>query len=521
MGLWYIYYIVLQASINNIKSLAKFAMMTDSFGFKHKSGMLTAVSSLPSEWGIGTFGAPCKRFVDFLSATRTKCWQILPLNPTAYGDSPYQSPASFAGNHYYIDPQTLFKKGLLDGEDLKSAVHVCDKTDYGWLFENKTALLKKAYSHFLPDCEFETFCKDNAKWLDDYAYFMALKAAFGYKAWNEWEDEFRFYDKAQARKEEFASEIAFWKFVQYEFFAEWQDVLNYAHSKNITIVGDMPIYVAYDSADVWSNPSMFLLDEDLNPTVVAGCPPDAYAEDGQLWGNPIYNYDKMKADGYEWWIERIEQSFKLYDILRIDHFRGFAGYFVIKNGEKTAKDGKWMVGPGKSLFDEVNRRIPGAKIIAEDLGFITDDVRELLAYCGYPGMKVLQFAFSNDDNEYLPRTYKDENCVVYTGSHDADCTTSWCKKLKGDTLARFKKECLRFCGGANRTYAMINLAFQSVANLAVVPLQDWLLLTNEQGRMNTPSVAQGNWVWRAPSNYDNPELIDRIRKTNERFKREN
>lgn len=192
-------------------------MMTDSFGFKHKSGMLTAVSSLPSEWGIGTFGAPCKRFVDFLSATRTKCWQILPLNPTAYGDSPYQSPASFAGNHYYIDPQTLFEKGLLDGEDLKSAVHVCGRTDYGWLFENKTALLKKAYSRFLPDCEFETFCKDNAKWLDDYAYFMALKAAFGYKAWNAWEDEFRFYDKAQARKEEFASEIAFWKFVQYEF----------------------------------------------------------------------------------------------------------------------------------------------------------------------------------------------------------------------------------------------------------------------------------------------------------------
>ncbi len=229
----------------------------------------------------------------------------------------------------------------------------------------------------------------------------------------------------------------------------------------------------------------------------------------------------MKADGYEWWIERIEQSFKLYDILRIDHFRGFAGYFVIKNGEKTAKDGKWMVGPGKSLFDEVNGRMPGAKIIAEDLGYITDDVRELLAYCGYPGMKVLQFAFSNDDNEYLPRTYKDENCVVYTGSHDADCTTSWCKKLKGDTLARFKKECLRFCGGANRTYAMINLAFQSVANLAVVPLQDWLLFTNEQGRMNIPSVAQGNWVWRAPSNYDNHELIDRIRKTNERFKREN
>lgn len=495
-------------------------MMTDSFGFRHKSGILTAVSSLPSEWGIGTFGAPCKRFVDFLSATRTKCWQILPLNPTAYGDSPYQSPASFAGNHYYIDPQTLFEKGLLDDDDLKSARHICDKTDYGWLFENKTTLLKKAYARFKTDSDFSSFCNENAEWLDDYAYFMSLKATFGYRAWSEWPEEFRIYSTAQAHKADFADEIEFWKFVQYEFFAEWQDVLAYAHSKDVTVIGDMPIYVAYDSVDVWSNPSMFLLDENLDPAFVAGCPPDAYVEDGQLWGNPIYDYDKMKEDGYEWWIARIKQSFKLYDILRIDHFRGFAGYFVIKNGDATAKDGKWMVGPGKELFDAVNSRMPGAKIIAEDLGYITDDVRQLLAYCGYPGMKVLQFAFSNDDNEYLPRMYKDENCVVYTGSHDADCTTSWCKKLKGDTLARFKKECLRLCGGANRTYAMINLAFKSIANLAVVPLQDWLLLANEQGRMNTPSVAQGNWVWRAPSDYDNPALVARIKKTTEQFKRE-
>lgn len=497
-----------------------FCTMTDSFGFKRKSGMLMAVSSLPSEWGIGTFGAPCKRFIDFLSATKTKCWQILPLNPTAYGDSPYQSPASFAGNHYYINPQTLFEKGLLDESELKSARHICEKTDYGWLFENKAALLKKAYERFEHTPIFKRFCDENATWLDDYAYFMSLKESFGYKAWNEWNDEFRIYDNAQKHKSEFARNIDFWKFVQFEFFTEWNDVREYAHSKDITIVGDMPIYVAYDSADVWSNPSMFLLDEDLNPTVVAGCPPDAYAEDGQLWGNPIYDYDKMQEDGYEWWIERIKQSFKMYDILRIDHFRGFAGYFVIKNGERTAKDGKWKIGPREKLFDEVNRRMPGAKIIAEDLGHITDDVRELLAYCGYPGMKVLQFAFSNDDNEYLPRTYKDGNCVVYTGSHDADCTYSWCKNLKGDRLARFKKECLRLCGGANRTYAMINLAFGSIANLAIVPLQDWLLLPNEKGRMNTPSVAQGNWVWRAPKNYDSPELIERIKRTNKQFHRE-
>ncbi len=493
--------------------------MTDSFGFKRKSGILMAVSSLSSEWGIGTFGAPSKRFIDFLSATGTKCWQILPLNPTAYGDSPYQSPASFAGNHYYIDPQSLYDKGLLDKDDLICARHVCTKTDYGWLFKNKINLLKKAYERFGSTPDFEAFCADNADWLDDYAYFMSLKARFGYKAWNEWEDDFRIYSRAKAHQIEFERDIAFWKFVQFEFFTEWQDVLCYAHKKNVTVIGDMPIYVAYDSADVWSNPTAFLLDKDLNPTVVAGCPPDDYAEDGQLWGNPIYDYDKMTQDGYEWWIRRIRQSFKLYDILRIDHFRGFAGYFVIKNGDKTAKDGKWLVGPSKALFDEVKRRLPSAKIIAEDLGYITPDVRDLLAYCGYPGMKVLQFAFSNDDNEYLPRMYKDENCVVYTGSHDADCTASWCKKLKGESLARFKKECLRICGGANRTYAMINLAFKSIANLAVIPLQDWLLLTNEQGRMNTPSVAQGNWVWRAPANYDSPSLIARIKKTNLQFHR--
>ena len=508
-------------TVHTIQCSRKEKTMTDNFGFKHKSGILMAVSSLSSEWGIGTFGAPCKRFVDFLVATKTKCWQILPLNPTAYGDSPYQSPSSFAGNHYYIDPQTLYQKGLLDKDELKSARHVCQKTDYGWLFENKVALLKKAYARFTKTPDFETFCNDNANWLDDYAYFMALKSAFCYKPWNEWEDDFRIYANAQAKKADYADEIAFWHFVQYEFFSEWKDVLKYAHQKGITVIGDMPIYVAYDSADVWSNPSMYLLDEDLNPTVVAGCPPDAYAEDGQLWGNPIYDYDKMAENGYEWWIERIEQCFKLYDILRIDHFRGFASYFVISNGEKTARNGKWQVGPGKALFDEVSKRIPNAKIIAEDLGYITDDARELLAYCGFPGMKVLQFAFSgDDDNEYLPKNYKSDNCIVYTSTHDSDCAPSWCKNATGETLACFKKECLRISGGANRTYALINFAFKSIANLAVVSLQDWLLLTNEKGRMNTPSVAQGNWVWRAPKTYDAPDIIERIRKTNEQFHRE-
>lgn len=330
------YYIVLQASINNIKSLAKFAMMTDSFGFKHKSGMLTAVSSLPSEWGIGTFGAPCKRFVDFLSATRTKCWQILPLNPTAYGDSPYQSPASFAGNHYYIDPQTLFEKGLLDGEDLKSAVHVCDRTDYGWLFENKTALLKKHIRAFCPIASSKRFAKTTQSGLTIMRILWHSKPHSATRRGTNGKTNSAFTTRRKHAKGSLPPKLHFGSSFSTSFcrvagrfklrsFKGYNDCRRYAHLRRIRFRRrvEQSVYV--------------LLDEDLNPTVVAGCPPDAYAEDGQLWGNPIYDYDKMKADGYEWWIERIEQSFKLYDILRIDHFRGFAGYFVIKNGEKPQK----------------------------------------------------------------------------------------------------------------------------------------------------------------------------------------
>ena len=281
----------------------------------------------------------------------------------------------------------------------------------------------------------------------------------------------------------------------------------------------MPIYVAYDSVDVWSNTDEYLLDENLNPTFVAGCPPDGFSPDGQLWGNPIYDYAKMEQNGYKWWCSRIKICASLFDLVRIDHFRGFAGYYAIPYGEQTARNGHWEKGPGGKLFDAINQSVPNAKIIAEDLGFLTDDVRELIAYCGYPGMKILQFAFFDEDSEYLPRLYENKDYVVYTGSHDADCTRTWTENLVGDTLKRFKRECSHI-KGLNPTYKMIKLAFDSIAELAVIPLQDWLLLGNEEGRMNTPSVAQGNWVWRAPSDYASKKLISTIKRFNVRSHRE-
>jgi 4-alpha-glucanotransferase len=465
----------------------------DNFGFTHKSGILMAVSSLPSPYGIGTFGKPCYRWIDFLASTKTTCWQVLPLNPTSYGDSPYQSPAADAGNPYFIDLDDLAARGLLTKEDLQSARFASGAMDYGWLFNTRIDLLRKAYARFAGEAWFTRFCHQNA-WVDDYALFMALKCAHDYRPWLSWEDEYKYYDRAKAHAADFAQEMGFWRWVQYTFARQWRKVQAYAHRKGITIIGDMPIYVAYDSVDVWRNPSIFLLDERLNPTFVAGCPPDGFSPDGQMWGNPLYNWKVMREQGFDWWVKRIAQNMRLYDILRIDHFRGFAGYYCIPYGDETARNGHWESCPGKELFATVKERLPNARIIAEDLGFLTPDVRELLDFCGYPGMKILQFAFFDDDSEYLPRMYTTDNCLVYTGSHDSDCTRTFCRNLEGEVLTRFKQECHAY--HKSRTQALIDMALDSRANLAVIPLQDWLALTNEQGRMNTPSVPYGNWTWR-------------------------
>lgn len=489
------------------------------FGFSHKSGLLMAVSALPSEYGIGSFGKACFDWLDFLDKTGTKCWQILPLNPTAYGDSPYQSPASFAGNPYFVDLEELYKEGLLTSDELDGEKCKSERIDYGRLFLTRIAVLKKAFSRFVKTVEYVRFCHKNKQWLDDYALFFSIKESYDYAPWSSWADEYRIYKNAIERKNDFEGQTEFWRFVQFKFFTQWKKVRDYARSKGIKIIGDIPIYVAYDSVDVWSNTDEYLLDENLNPTFVAGCPPDGFSPDGQLWGNPIYDYAKMEKNGFKWWCSRIKICASLFDIVRIDHFRGFAGYYSVPYGEKTARNGHWEKGPGGKLFDAINQSVPNAKIIAEDLGFLTDDVRELIAYCGYPGMKILQFAFFDEDSEYLPRLYANKDYVVYTGSHDADCTRTWTENIDGDTLKRFKRECSHI-KGLNPTYKMIKLAFDSIAELAVIPLQDWLLLGNEEGRMNTPSVAQGNWAWRAPSDYASKKLISTIKRFNVRSHRE-
>ena len=496
-----------------------------NFGFKRKSGILMPISSLPSPYGIGSFGKSAYDFVDFLADTGTKCWQVLPLNPTSYGDSPYQSPSSVAGNPYFIDLEILRKKGLLTVGELKENTYGGDRVDYGRLFNTRYKVLRLAHSRFIARGEdsseaYKTYLKKNKHWLSDYSLFMALKVHYNFASWTEWSDAHKDVKRARECRSDFKTECSFWEWIQFEFYVEWQALVMYAHTQNIVIIGDMPIYVAHDSMDVWQSPEQFLLDEDFNPTVVAGCPPDGYSPDGQLWGNPIYNWELMKNDGFSWWKKRVKSAFGMYDILRIDHFRGFAGYYNIPYGDTTARGGKWDCAPGIELFRSIRESFPKAKIIAEDLGFITDDVRELLTDTAFPGMKLLQFGFFDDDSEYLPRMYKDENCVAYPGSHDSDCVKSWCKNLSGNELKRFNRECPHI-KGQSRGYDLISLTMNSKANLVVVPMQDYLELTNEQGRMNTPSVAENNWTWRISPRYRTEKLTEKVRAMTESSKRNN
>lgn len=482
---------------------------TKNFGFCHKAGILMPVSSLPSKYGIGSLGQAAHDFIDFLSETKQTCWQVLPLNPTSYGDSPYQSPSSVAGNPYFIDLDILAEQQLLRADELAEQEDCSPRVNYGRLFECRYKALRLAHSRFTPNGEYERFVESNASWLEGYALFMALKVHYGYRPWTLWADEHRDYKKAFARKDEFEGEMSFWRWVQFEFDRQWSAVMTHARKSGITVIGDMPIYVAHDSMDVWAAPEQFLLDENYNPTVVAGCPPDGFSPDGQLWGNPIYNWDLMQKDGFSWWTERVGRAFDIYDILRIDHFRGFAGYYNIPYGEDTARNGKWDSAPGIQLFRTIAKKYPNAKVIAEDLGFITDDVRELLTDTGFPGMKMLHFAFYDEDSEYLPRTYTTENCVVYSASHDSDCTYTWLECLGGDAKVRFDRECPRD-PEQSRTYDVIQFAAESIANLVVVPIQDYLELSNAEGRMNVPATSEGNWSWRIAPDYNTAELRKKI-----------
>ncbi len=450
------------------------------------SGILMPIFSLPSQYGIGTLGAESYRFVDFLKKAKQTYWQILPIGPTSYGDSPYQSYSSFAGNPYFIDLDLLINEGLLTSEEVGSADFGGDnfKINYGKLYENRLPLLKKAFLRFKKDKEYKSFCVQNAEWLEDYAIFMALKSVNGGKSWNEW--EINVLPKN--------NDADFHKFLQFKFFTQWHNLKNYANENGIKIIGDIPIYVALDSADVWSEKEQFLLEND-RPTLLAGCPPDAFTEDGQLWGNPLYDWKKMKSDGYTWWKRRLGAALKIYDVIRIDHFRGFESFYAVPYGAENAKKGKWIKGPDIAFFREMKKHFgEDLPIIAEDLGFLTPAVYKMLRRSGFPGMKVLQFAFdSREENDYLPHNFE-RNCVVYTGTHDNDTIMGWCDTAPQTDVALAEKylACKRNEGF---NFAMIRAALSSVADTSIIMMSDLLGLGSD-ARINTPSTLGDNWQWR-------------------------
>lgn len=471
------------------------------------SGVLMPISSIPSPYGIGTMGKQARKFVDFLVKGGQKYWQILPICPTSYGDSPYQSFSSFAGNPYFIDLEYLCKDKLLTKKECESFQWGSNPkyVDYGIMYESRYALLRKVYARFTKKepQDFEKFCENEKQWLDDYALFMALKDANGGQAWSNWDKSLRLREKKAMEEatEKYSEEIRFYKMLQYLFYQQWNALKAYANEAGIEIIGDVPIYVAGDSADVWANPDQFYLDENLEPIEVAGCPPDAFSDDGQLWGNPLFRWDVMKKDGYTWWTRRIKAMSELYDIIRIDHFRGFDSFYAIPAKDDTAKNGQWKQGPGMDLFCELEKKLGKLPIIVEDLGFLTPSVHKLLKDSGFPGMKVIQFAFdSREESDYLPHTYTN-HCVVYTGTHDNDTVIGWMKTAPKASV-KYAKEYLNLTKEEGYNWGMMRAAWSSVADMAIVPMQDILGLGSE-ARINTPSTLGNNWKWRAT-----PEQID-------------
>lgn len=478
------------------------------------SGILMHISSLPSPYGIGTLGEEAYLFVDFLKQAKQAYWQILPINQTSFGDSPYQSFSGFAGNPYFIDLNFLCKNGYLEDG-------VCDlydwgdneaQVDYGTMYQSRYEVLHIAFENFIEHIplDFEDFCDGQKNWLEDYALFMALKEAHDGKSWVEWEEPLKKRDEEAIKKakKDYASDMLFWKMTQYFFFQQWNQLKSYANKNGIQIVGDVPIYVAADSVDVWTNPEQFYLDEERNMIDVAGCPPDAFCADGQLWGNPLFNWDVMKSDDYAWWTKRIAYVSTLYDVVRIDHFRGFESYYAIPAKDTTARNGEWRKGPGIELFKRLEEKLGKLNIIVEDLGYLTEEVIEMVKESGYPGMKVLQFAFdSRESSNYLPHTY-DKHCVVYTGTHDNDTIAGWFDHAPKDSV-EFAKEYLRLHKSEGYHWGMMKAAWASVGDTAFVTMQDLLGLGSE-ARMNTPSTLGCNWKWRITKGQLTCELADKI-----------
>ncbi len=488
-----------------------------------KSGILLHISSLPSRYGIGRMGKEAYAFVDFLKKSETAYWQILPLSPTSYGDSPYQSFSVYAGNPYFIDFELLEAQGLLTHEDYASMLwqRSADKIDYELLYRSNITVLRRAYARFRekPLRGYSTFRNANRAWLPSYALYMALKAEHDGAPWYEWETPLAMRDKkaiAEAEKR-LDEEIGLYCFIQFIFSRQWHDLKAYANRNGVQIIGDMPIYVAYDSADVWVSPELFALDAEKKPVAVAGCPPDPFSPTGQLWGNPLYDWAYHKKTGYRWWIDRLRHAAGLYDVVRIDHFRGFESYYTIPYGSPDAVKGKWRKGPDKHLFLAAKKELGELHIIAEDLGFITPAVRKMLAALGYPGMKVLQFGFDSDpQNEHLPHNFTSPHCVCYTGTHDNETLQGWVEAADKKTI-RYAKQYLR-CKRAQIPDAIVAACWQSTAELAVAQMQDFLH-EDRTGRMNTPSVLGGNWQYRTNASDFTPALAKEIRKLNRTYGR--
>lgn len=503
-----------------------------------ESGILMPIFSLPSRYGIGCFSQEAYEFVDFLKASGQGFWQILPVGPTGYGDSPYQPLSAFAGNPYFIAPDQLIKSGLLHEHEIGDLYFGDneEKVDYGAMYENRTKMLKIAYSHFLEKDglntpEYKAFLKKESFWLDDYCLYMALKGKFEGASWEDWEKEYRLRDKEALKKasKELEDSLNFYRFQQFIFDEQWTKLHKYATQNNIKIIGDIPFYVSMDGADSWSHPEAFKMDKDIHPTVVAGCPPDAFSSTGQLWGNPIYDWESSKKDGYSWWMKRMERSFSLYDVVRIDHFHGFAEYYAVPYGDKTAVNGKMNKGPGMDFFNALNTTFKklltlkeddklSFRIIAEDLGTVTDENKKLLEDSKIPGMKVLQYAFTSWDSVYMTHRHT-SNSVVYTGTHDNTPSRAWVEEI-GDGDRDFAR---RYLNSMNTDYGafvwdFIREAYRSVADLCIIPLQDYLVLGRE-ARINSPGTAESNWQWRLKPHFLSGELASSIKRLAETYGR--
>ncbi len=488
-----------------------------------KGCILMHISSLPSEYGIGKMGKHAFEFVDFLKKSRIRAWQILPLSPTSYGDSPYQSFSVNAGNPYFIDFEILEEEELLTRADFSEIQWDSDprRVDYSIIYENCFNVLKIAYNNFRPSKfpDYKKFCMANRSWLDEYALFMSLKFKNDGKAWYEWDENLAMHrtQAVTAARKELKNEIGFFKFLQFEFYRQWKALKNYANDNDIEIIGDIPIYCALDSVEAWARPRLFQFDKNKRPVAVAGCPPDEFSPTGQLWGNPLYNWEYHKKTDYDWWINRIKSASELYDVVRIDHFRGFESYYTIPYGNEDATVGEWQKGPNIELFRLAEEKLGKLNIIAEDLGFITPEVRELLDKSGYPGMKVLQFAFDNGENEHLPHNFASTNYYAYTGTHDNETLRGWMESASPESL-KFAKKYLNVKKKNEIPMAIVRAAWGSVAQVAVAQMQDFLD-SGSDGRMNKPSTLGSNWQFRTAKSDFTPQLAKTIRKLNKLYNR--